>query len=130
MIRTNKQEPIRYRNYRFYLNSLTPSELFVHKKQQNKAYRKIKKQKKSITEIYNIVIISMILFTLVEDSHFGIDTNYMLLIDLIFILAGAGLISWFEFKLDRIEEKIMIFRVVSLENYLSSCYCHKIEIYF
>ncbi|MEI2414332.1 hypothetical protein V8V50_10445 [Ligilactobacillus salivarius] len=45
MIRTNKQEPIRYRNYRFYLNSLTPSELFVHKKQLNKAYRKIKKQK-------------------------------------------------------------------------------------
>lgn len=116
MIRTNKQEPIRYRNYRFYLNSLTPSELFVHKKQLNKVYRKIKKQKKSITEIYNIVIISMILFTLVEDSHFGIDTNYILLIDLIFILAGAGLISWFEFKLDRIEEKIMIFRVVSLEN--------------
>ena len=116
MIKTSDQEPIRYRNYRFYLNSLTSKELFTHQRNLTKACRKIKKQKKIITVIYDSLVIAMTVFAPFSDSQFGINSNYMIALSFITILGGAGIVSWLDFKLDRVEEKIMLLKVATFEN--------------
>ena len=57
----------------------------------------------------------MVVFFPFSDSLFRINGNYMIAIALTIILGGAGVVSWLDFKLDRVEEKMMILNIISLE---------------